>query len=366
MHSNVLKNLVSALLLTGIAACNSTSSTTQGAVEQENPSASASTKPVNLQPATLFAKLPNTCTTPDAFDIAPDGSLTLSCVNYAGGKNKPTGRLLRITEDGQVTELAQLTGPNGKGSARPMGIAYAPDGSLYVADNQGRNQGRLLRLTFNQGKLANTEVVAYGMSSPNGVRYFNGAIYLTQLRLPKFKTKNMTSGVYRFAETDRNVKVASDGSSDKLIFSTQTENPERQFGIDGLVFDKQGRLYVGDFGDAEIYRLTLNTQGVVVNQEMFATLPKTVGIDGINIDEQGNLYLAGFLQNEIYKVDTQGKATLLAQYPDNNGANGEIDQPADLIVYKNKLIISNFDLMKGKGIVNSGHGKPYTVSAIAL
>ncbi|EWH11938.1 hypothetical protein DS2_02103 [Catenovulum agarivorans DS-2] len=322
----------------------------------------AQVKPSNLQPAKLFAQLPDSCPTPDAFDIAPDGSLTLSCVNYA---NKQPGMLLSLSATGEVSEIGLV--PAGKRPARPMGIAYAPDGSLFVADNAGKHQGRLIRLTFNQqGKIATSEVVAQGMTSPNGVRYHNGFVYLTQLQLPKAKTKHLTSGVYRFKETDRNINVASDGTSKHLIYSTQTKNPDRQFGIDGLVFDKAGALYVGNLGDAVIHKLTLDANGVVVDDRIYAQLPNSVGPDGINIDAEGNLYLAGFLQNEIYKIDTNQKVTLLAKYPDNNGANGEIDQPADLIVYQGKLVVSNFDLMKGKGIVNSGHGKPYTVSYIEL
>ena len=35
----------------------------------------------NVLSAKLFTELPNYCPTPEAFDIAPDGSLTLSCPN---------------------------------------------------------------------------------------------------------------------------------------------------------------------------------------------------------------------------------------------------------------------------------------------
>ena len=57
---------------------------------------------------------------------------------------------------------------------------------------------------------------------------------------------------------------------------------------------------------------------------------------------------------------------LLAHYPDNDGAEGGLDQPADVIVYNGKLIISNFDLMVVQGMINSKHGKPYTISYLDL
>lgn len=324
-----------------------------------------STAKASLEPARLFSLLPDNCPTPDAFAIAPDNSLTLSCPNYADA-SKP-GVLLRLARDGSVSLLGTISGPNNKGRAQPMGLAYAPDGSLFVVDNQGKNQGRILKITIMDGVIANTEVVAQGMSSPNGIRYYKGKLYVTQLRLPKFKTPVISSGIYYFNETDRNVHVASDGTSPNLIFSALTKNPDRQFGLDGLAFDKAGYLYVSNLGDDEIYKLTLTADGRSVSKtEVYANTPKGTGPDGIAIDEQGNLYLAGFTSNQIIKVDGKGRVSVIAQYADNDGSNGQIDQPADLIVYENQLIISNFDLMKGKGIVNKGHSKPYTISAIDL
>ena len=207
--------------------------------------------------------------------------------------------------------------------------------------------------------------MAYGMSSPNGIRYHQGELYLTQLRLPKAKTSTISSGLYRFNSSDRNVFVSSDLTSPNLIFSDQTDNLDRQFGLDGLIFDSVGRLYVSDFGDGQIFQLTFNVDKTVSINE-FATLPTETGIDGLAIDLQDNLYAAGFLQNQIWKITQDQETHLIADYPDNNGSNGQIDQPADVWVWNDKLVISNFDLMNGEGIENSGHSKPYTISYIDL
>ncbi|MDO6422562.1 SMP-30/gluconolactonase/LRE family protein [Saccharophagus degradans] len=315
---------------------------------------------VNMQPGKLFADLPDSCPTPDAFAINPKGGLTLSCPNFADG-SKP-GMLLHLSDDGEVSEIGTIPGHR----ARPMGLAWGDDGALYVANNAGKHQGSVLRLSFNGNKIEEVEVVATGLSSPNGLRYYNGQLYLTQLQLPKAKTPKLSSAIYRFKSTDRNIQIASDLSSNHILFKTQTQNPSRQFGLDGLVFDSKGNLFVGDFGDAKIYKLELNSSGELTSSSVFAQLPLTTGIDGLAIDNKDNLYLAGFLQNQIYKVNTKGTYSLIADYDDNDGSNGQIDQPADVIVYNNKLFISNFDLMKGPGMINSGHSKPYTISYIDL
>ncbi len=317
------------------------------------------------QPALLFANLPAYCPTPDAFDIAPDGSLTLSCPNFAD-RNSPSV-LMRVTAEGEVSKVSEIPGliKGDKGIA--MGIAYGPEGELYVCNPKGGDRGRILCMTFaKDGSLATTEVVAEGMACPNGIRYYEGALYVTQPQLSKFGTEKNTGGVYRFLASERNVKVRNDAGDEHLLFSAETQNPERQFGLDGLVFTASGSLLVGDLGDGTIYELILNDNGELVESGVYAQLPDDSGIDGIHIDEMGNIYAAGLRQNQILKVDTNRRVQIIAQYPDNDGSNGQIDQPSDLFVYGDKLVISNFDLMKGDGFVNTKHEAPFTLSYIQL
>ncbi len=310
-----------------------------------------------LQPARLFVTLPDYCPTPDALAVAPDGSLTLSCPNYA---DKACPGVIVSIRNGTVSKLAEVPGARAGTPGRPMGIAYGPDGALYA-----NADGQLLRLTFVDGKLANTEVIAFGMQGPNGLRYHDGCLYVTLPRLPGFGTAMNTGGVYRFRETDRNIAINNDASDTNLIFSIQTQNPDKQFGLDGLDFDREGNLLVADFGDAVIYKLQLNSAGRVEHHEVYADL-QTTGIDGMVFDGQGNLFVAGFSRNQILKVTADRKVVVVAEYPDNDGANGELDQPVDLVIHDGKLVVSNFDLMAEPGMVNTKHSKPYTLSFIEL
>ena len=314
------------------------------------------------QPAKLFAVLPSYCPTPDAFAIAPDGRLILSCPNFAD--NNQLGVLVRIAENGAISKFADVPVLEESGKAQPMGIAFDEHGVLYVCDNQSK--GRLLSMTFDNDSLVKTEVVAYNFKSINGIRYHEGALYVTQTSLPKFNTKGVSSGVYRFNSSDRNIKMNNDATDANLIYSEETKNPDRQVGIDGLVFAPDGHLIIGNLGDARLTKLFLSKEGSVIKTELYAQLPLNSAPDGIHTDNDGNIYVAGFAQNQIFKIDHNKEVQLLAEYPDNNGANGELDQPADLIVYNGKLVISNFDLMVTKGMKNSTHGKPYTLSYIEL
>lgn len=308
--------------------------------------------------SSLLLKLPDYCPTPDAFALAPDGSITLSCPNYAD-ISKP-GVLVKIDNDMTVEKLCKIPMENGT-LARPMGIDYAADGSLYVCANP-----QILRLSFKDDSLTNVEVVANGINGPNGLKIYRNFLFVTVPVLPNFKTEKNTSGLYRFHIDDRNIQVKGDATDANLFFSVQTQNPRRQFGLDGLAFDSNGNLLVGDFGDGTIFRLSIDPDGKLLQHEIYATLPDSSGIDGMIVDELGNLFVAGFSQNEIWKIDTNRNARLLVRYPDNNGENGELDQPVDLVIKDRKLIISNFDLMTDPDMVNRKNSKPYTLSFINL
>ncbi|PCI33643.1 MAG: hypothetical protein COB60_07350 [Flavobacteriaceae bacterium] len=310
----------------------------------------------------LFISLPDYCPIPDNLAVAPDGTLTLTCPNFKGGKE---GVIVSITADKKVTKLAQLQGREKGLVGKPMGLDYAPDGSLFVCNNQGKGQGQVLRLTFKDGVVDSTQVVATGIS-PNGLKYSNGYVYVTQPRMRKLSKKSVIGGVYRFKESDRNVLVSGKKNDPYLIFTAETTNPQRKAGLDGLTFDKEGNLYVGEFGDATIYKLTINDKGIVTNDEVYVQLPQNTGVDGMIMDENNNLYVVGFSLNQLIKVDANKNVKILAEYPDNDGSNGELDQPVDLCFFNGKLLISNFDSMVAPGMVNKSHSKPYTISYIDL
>ena len=254
-----------------------------------------------------------------------------------------------------------------------MGIDMGPDGSLYVADNQGwpgteegANEGRLLKLKIANGKVQRTEVIASGMSHPNAVKYHKGRIYVTQSLLPNIDSEQLVSAVYRFDETERNVKLKNDKSDESFLLDFKTYNMSCQYGLDGMSFDSKGNLFVGNFGDGTIHKVTLDEQGAVQSNEVFAKSPNMRTIDGICMDGDDNIYVADFSENAVCKVTPAGFVEVLARSPDCDGSKGGLDQPGEPIIRGNQLIISNFDMVTGPDKVNSEHDKPYTMSVIDL
>jgi hypothetical protein len=223
-----------------------------------------------------------------------------------------------------------------------------------------------LRLKFRDGQLAGMTVVAHGMSHPNGVRVHQGHVYVTQSMIVKQGDKPLISGVYRFKLGDRGVKVNNTLDDENLLATFETLDPNCQYGADGLVFDSHGNLFVGNFGDAVLHKITFDDAGNVASNTRWARNPCMKSIDGICVDAADNIYVADFSNNAICVVSPQGTIRVLAKSPDCDGSQGGLDQPGEPLVRGNEVIVSNFDMVTGPDKLNSGHDKPYTLSLIPL
>jgi sugar lactone lactonase YvrE len=316
----------------------------------------------------LLVELPEICPTPDGMAVAPDGALIVACPNY-GDQSHPAV-LMRIGRDGQARLHARVPTHPDTSVACPMGIAYGPDGDLFVCDNQGwvkaNDKGRILRLRIRNGQVVKTTVVADGMAHPNGVRVRNGMVYVTQSMMPKVESRQLVSAVYRFGVDDENVRVDNTLEDANLLISFKTFNMDCQYGLDGLVFDKQGNLYVGNFGDGTLHKITFDANGEVDTAGVFADSECMRTTDGICIDDAGNIYVADFSENAVCKVEPDGNVTVLARSGDCDGSKGGLDQPGEPIVWGDKLVVTCFDMVTGPDKVNTGHDKPYTIAYIDM
>lgn len=326
-----------------------------------------------MQQPKLFAILPEEyACTPDGMAIDPNGDLILACPNFAD-RTKP-GCLLKIDKDKNIKKWVDVPVSEETGLASPMGIAFGPDGDIYICDNQGWSgepelqfKGRMLRLRIRDDKVVKTTVVAEGMEHPNGVRIRGNYMYVTQSMLSKVKDPSglLVSCVYRFALDDENIKVTNTLEDKNIITTFITYNRECQYGADGIEFDAEGNLYVGNFGDGAVHKIRFKSDGSVKDNRVWAKDPEQLQTtDGMIMDDAGNLFIADFSANAVAKVSPDGKVTRIAQSPDSDGLNGELDQPGEPIIWRGKLILSCFDLVTGPDKVNTKHEMPATLSEL--
>ena len=325
-----------------------------------------------MQKPKLFAKLPDYVSTPDGMAIDAEGNLILACPNYAD-PSLP-GCLLKIDRNRKISKWVDVPVSPETGHAFPMGIAFGPDGDLYICDNQGWSgkpelvfKGRILRLRIRDNKVVKTTVVAHGMEHPNGIRVNRNHIYVTHSMLSRVKDPSglLMSCVYRFGLEDENIAITNT-LEDRNIFTTFiTHNKDIQYGADGIEFDKFGNLYVGNFGDGAVHRITFKDDGTAKDNTVWAKDPSQLkSTDGMIIDSEGNIYIADFCANAVARVSSNGKVTRIAQSPDTDGLKGELDQPGEPIIWQGRLVVTCFDLVTGPQMVNTKHEMPATLSEL--
>lgn len=332
-------------------------------------------KPPYMKQSELFCLLPDYVSTPDGMAIHPDGDLVLACPNFA--IPEMPGCILRITKDRHVSKWFDVPVHPETGIARPMGIEFGPDGDLYIVDNQGWSnepslvrKGRILRVRMDGDRIVYCKTVAYNMEHPNGIRIWKDKLYVTNSlqELIKDPSGKLVSVVNYFGLDEENVEMTNTLADKDHIFDVLvTENPDDQYGVDGIAFDKEGNLYVGNFGDGTIFKYTLNEDGSMKTKELFAKDPKNLRCtDGMIFDDKGNLYVADFVVNAIAKVYPDGRVERIAQSPDSDGFKGELDQPGEPCFWNGYLVVSCFDTVVGADKVNTRHEQPATLAMIRL
>ena len=229
----------------------------------------------------------------------------------------------------------------------------------------------MLKVIFDEeGRVQDWYTVADGMEHPNGVRIYKDYMYVTQSYLTKVKDSsgNLVSCVYRFPLDARNIKITNT-MDDEYIFTTfVTKNPRCQYGADGIEIDSKGNMYVGNFGDGEVWKIRLDENGDMAEKELYAkNEEELVSTDGMILDEDtGNLYIADFNNNAIVMIDKERNVRRIAQSPDCDGFNGELDQPGEPIIWNGKLIASCFDLVTDETKINTEHEMPATMAELDL
>jgi sugar lactone lactonase YvrE len=331
--------------------------------------------PESLQKTKLFVTFPSDLvSTPDGMAIYKN-QLVVACPNF-GDQSLP-GRVIRIDGQGKITKWFDVPVNKNSNVARPMGIDFDGEGNMYLVDNQGWtgnpesvNQGRILKISFDENDdVAKTVEIAVGMEHPNGVKFRDGYVYVTQSSLSQVKDPSglLVSCVYRFPAYAEGIEVKNTLDDKNILTTVITENKDVQYGLDGIVFDKFGNLYVGNFGDGAVHRIDFNSDGSVKENKVWAKDPALLSTtDGMCVDDNGNIYVADFSPNAVAKIDPAGKVSRIAQSPDSNGSKGELDQPGEPIVWGGKLFITCFDMVTDDGKVNVTHDEPQTLVTLDL
>jgi hypothetical protein len=79
------------------------------------------------------------------------------------------------------------------------------------------------------------------------------------------------------------------------------------------------------------------------------------------------IYVADMLRNAVQVVDMHGNVSTLCRNGDTDGADGALDQPCEVLVRGDELIVINMDMVfPSELLTNTTVERPFTLSTIAL
>ncbi|UCF03199.1 MAG: SMP-30/gluconolactonase/LRE family protein [Deltaproteobacteria bacterium] len=335
--------------------------------------------------------------TPDGATLDAEGNIILSVPNFNNGallkdgviKEPVLSKMVKIDKNNKLTTwyvFRQKDMHPDTGKIGPMDCAFGRDGNLYVADMQifwdGNHKSRLLRINVEDGKPVSMDVVVEGFIVSNGMVWKGDTLFVTEtilVHLPKVKKgeekPQLLSAVYAFNLKElRRGQITlppyDENNPDKHIVAVFRSSGRVGFGADGVAVDGEGNLYTSIIEDGLIYKTRFNDKGEPVETKLFAKSNDMVSADGIVWREKDNrIYVADILHNAAHVVDMNGNVQTLHSNPDTDGADGSLDQPCEVLIRENELIVVSMDMPWEDPtglLVNTKIDEPYTLSVIPL
>lgn len=297
--------------------------------------------------------------TPDGMTLAKDGSIILA---VPASLEAGPAYLLRITKEDKVEPYFTLAAHPQTGHCCSLGIAFGPDGHLYVADGQGiggntTHKSRLLRVIHENGQPIRTEVLVTGLVQANGLEVFGNRVYVNETQFDAEINKHpFKSGVFSFDITEFDhlkepIHVSANGADPHCIFTLETNNPDWPVGANGLGFSADGKMYVANFGDKSLIEVILKKDGKTVESSRICVAGGLIqSVDGLKVDQKtGYVYFADFAGNAVFVVNPQnGKVVLLAQDPLGTDKTGDLDRCSEVALRDGFVYAANIDLPFGQ------------------
>lgn len=262
------------------------------------------------------------------------------------------------------------------GSCSPSGLAFGPDGMLYVTQTD-----TIYRFTPNDASPPTATVFATGVPGTNGLAFdWNGFLWtgdgttgagrvwmidrngtpMEMFRIPPMVNEvNQADG-----GIGRDIRSLPPGTVNVLPASRNASNMlgSQPLVANGLAFDLRGNLIIADSARGALWRVrvsqnstpitstgcdTTYTANTLCMDHVFAQHPFLEGVDGIVVDVSGNIWsMANERQAMIYTYGSSGRSVEVFRNPVNAARvrnDGPLETPTSPVLVDFRLCTANSD-----------------------
>jgi sugar lactone lactonase YvrE len=301
---------------------------------------------------------------------------------YAPGRNAGVGvpcPVWRTSIDGPgLAVVGGIPAPSATAQCSPSGLAFGPDGLLYVAEGD-----RIYRFLPDAARPQMAELFASGLPGTNGLAFDRAGNLWTgdgttgQGRIWRIDPQGVATEMFRI-QAMANLVNTSEGVGGvgrdvrTLPPGTITATPTSRNAADtlgsqplvanGLAFDRNGTLFVADTARGAIWRVRVHPNGNVVAElgcdttfpsntlcleHILVSHPLLEGIDGIALDVSGNIWGVANERNAIVVTRPNGRVVeVFRNEPDaltQLRNDGPLEFPTSPVIAGHRFCTANSD-----------------------
>lgn len=247
--------------------------------------------------------------------------------------DRVTGNILRVDpKSPKPTVVGRIEAREIKGkkvNADPSGIAFNPQGDLFVAVGPFAEVVHIRASELNPGKPGSAQTFATGTPGANGIVFDRqGNLFVSGGGSGIVYRVGANGGAAQQAvQIDKNSRTLPDGKTQQAI----TAN--------GLEIDRNGVLHVADTSRGAVWKVEIGSDGKGGKPLLLAQSPLLEGADGLAFDRSGNLWVTANERNALLTVTPDGTVREVAK----NSGQGPLEFPSAIVFVDDTGYVANFD-----------------------